>query len=68
LKLFFALYAKFQEAQAHALEESGRDKLILEEGDNIFDFVMDPTQRSRRYGFGNLTVINPFAYIQQISV
>ena len=39
------------------LEESGHDELTQEEKDNLFDAVMEKSQQSRRYGFGNLTVI-----------
>ena len=66
--VFFSLQSRLQEAQAYALEQSGRDALTQEEQDNIFTAVMDPAQRSRRFGFGNLTVINPFTYVQKISV
>ena len=33
------------------------EQLTADEEDAIFDLVMDPTSRCRRYGFGNQAVI-----------
>ena len=44
----------------HVLDSIGRTELTKEDEDRIFDAVMDPATRNRRYGYGNLEVILKF--------
>ena len=47
---------KFMEQRSQFLAGTGRDQLTTEEEDAIFESVMDPASRGRRYGYGNQMV------------
>ena len=51
---------KFMEQRAQFLAGTGRDQLTMDEEDAIFESVMDPPSRGRRYGYGNQIVSKSF--------
>lgn len=50
------LQEKFMEKRQLRLAETGNEQLTTDEEDIIFQSVMDPQTRNRRYGFGNQVV------------
>lgn len=52
------MQARFVEQLQKLVEDTGREQLTMDEEDIIFEAVMDPPSRNRRYGFGNQVVMN----------
>lgn len=44
-------------ARTTMLQDTGRAELTIDEENAIFESVMDPPTRGRRFGFGNQSVI-----------